>query len=785
MPILNSVKRPGRPTRPAALLVYAILGAGLPPAELAAQGSNGDEDRRSVAALPLPAGQSIRVDGHVDEPVWFQATPASGFTQRDPVEGAAPTESTAVYIAYDSDNLYIGAILYDSDPDGILAYQKERDGNLFADDRLQFILDTFLDGRTGYLFEVNPAGLMGDGILGGGGGGFGGGGGGFGGGGGGFGGGGFGVNKSWNGIWEARAARRADGWSVEIEIPFRTLNFDPDQDTWGINFQRTVRRKNEESLWTGYRRNQQLTRPIHAGRLTGLNGMSQGLGLEAKPYAVAGWRYNPDADDPTVDATDFPADVGFDLSYSVTTSLRAALTVNTDFAEVDVDQRRTNLTRFDLRFPERRDFFLEGSGVYAFAPTNGVEPFFSRNIGLYEGNQVPITYGMRLGGQAGRYEVGFLQVHTGQDQFLDDGVNTNIPTEDFTVARIKRNLFQQSSIGALYTRRASAPDPSGARLPDRHTVGADLDLYTSRFLGDKNLQFQAFFVWNSDPVLGGSSTLWERTARGVRLSFPNDIWRISTSYRELDEEHDPAVGFTRRNGFRRLQPTVSFQPRPGDFLGLRQLEFEVRYEHLMDMDWDLETRKTDFKLLGLRFDSGDRVDFTLTQLFERLYDPFDIEDVTIQPGRYNTLSWRLSMFTASRRKVSLRAFVTGGEFWDGTRESYSGGVTLRPMSGLNLSVNYERNNIHLPDDDFSTNLGRVEGGWQLSPWASFTGNVQYDDNSKIVGLFARFRWIIRPGNDLFFVYTNNWLNEGDRFRDFEFSTLSRGASTKINYTYRF
>jgi hypothetical protein len=772
--------RRGRVNRPAALILYALLGTGLPAADVAAQGSNGDEERRSVAAFRIPVGQSIRLDGHVDEAVWLQSTPASGFTQRDPMEGAAPTESTAVYIAYDSDNLYLGAILYDSDPDGILAYQKERDGSLFADDRLQFILDTFLDGRTGYFFEVNPAGLMGDGILGGGGGGRGGGGG-FGGGGGG----GFGVNKSWNGIWEARAIRRPDGWSVEIEIPFRTVNFDPNSDTWGINFQRTIRRKNEETLWTGHRRNQQLTRPVHAGLLTGLQGMSQGIGLEAKPYAVAGWRHNPDLDDPTVDATDFPADAGFDMSYNVTPSLRAALTVNTDFAEVDVDERRTNLTRFDLRFPERRDFFLEGSGVYSFAPSNGVEPFFSRNIGLFEGETVPITYGMRLGGQAGRYEVGFLQVHTGEDQFLDDGISTSIPSEDFTVARVKRNLFQQSSIGAIYTRRASGPDPSDVRLPDRHTVGADLDLYTSRFLGDKNLQFQAFFVWNSDPVPGGTSTFWERTARGVRISYPNDVLRISSSYRELDVEHDPAVGFTRRNGFRRLQPTVTFAPRPGDVLGLRQVEFEVRHEHLMDMDWDLETRKTDFKLLGLRFDSGDRADFTLTQLFERLDDPFNIRDATIQPGQYNTLSWRLSVFTASRRKASIFAFVTGGEFWDGTKESYSGGLTLRPASGLNLSVRYERNNVHLPDDDFSTNLGRVEGGWQLSPWASFTGNLQYDDNSEIVGLFARFRWIIRPGNDLFFVYTNNWLSEGDSFRDLEFSTLSRGASTKINYTYRF
>ena len=742
----------------ASFTMVVMLGVSLTAADLAAQTTANDDERRSLPALRLEPGEEIRLDGVIDEPAWSRATPAGAFVQRDPIEGVAPTESTEVFVVYDSDYLYIGAILYDSDPDGILAYQKERDASLFADDRFTWILDTFMDGRTGYYFEVNPAGLMSDGLLGGGGGGFGRGGGGFG----------FGVNKSWDGIWEARVVRRPDGWSVEIQIPFRTLNFDPSRDTWGINFQRTVRRKNEESVWIGYRRNQRITRPVHAGVLTGLKGMSQGLGLEVKPYAVAGWRYVLNEEEPTVNPKDFPTDVGLDLSYNVTPSLRAALTVNTDFAEVDVDRRRTNITRFPLRFPERRDFFLEGSGVFTFAPRNGVEPFFSRNIGLTDGQPVPITYGTRLGGQAGRYELGFLHVRTGEDRRLSEGVVTDVPAENFTIARVKRTLFRQSSVGLLYTRRSTGRDETG-------------------FFGDKNLQLEAFFVWNSDPVSGGSSSFWDRTARGVRLNYPNDIWRIHASYRELDQEHDPAIGFTRRNGFRRLQPTITFAPRAHGFLGLRQLEFEVEYEHLMDMDWLLATRKTDVKLLGLRFDSGDRVDFTVTQLFERLKpeDEFTIRDVTIPAGLYNTVQWRLSTFTASRRRISLRASITGGEFWSGTRTAYNVGITLRPRPGLNLGVNVDKNDISLPGGDFTTNLIRLDGGWQLSPWASFVGNIQYDDESEIVGLFARFRWIIRPGNDLFFVYTNNWLNEGESLRSFDFTTVSRGATTKINYTYRF
>ncbi len=751
---------------------------------VAAQSSNGDA-QPVMAAYRLTGVETVRLDGLLDEALWQKAQPATGFTQRDPVEGAQPTEPTEVYVVYDANSLYIGAMLYDSDPTGILAYQKERDAGLFSDDRFMWILDTFHDGRTGYFFEINPAGLRGDGLIGGGGGG----------GGGGFG---FGVNKSWDGIWDARVARHADGWSAEVEIPFRTLNFNPNQDTWGINFQRTVRRKSEETLWTGYRRNQQLTRPVHAGVLTGLQDLSQGLGLEVTPYVVAGWRNTPIAEPTTLpgaDPTDFPTDVGLDLSYNVTSSLRAAVTVNTDFAEVEVDQRRVNLTRFPLRFPEQRDFFLEGSGVFSFAPRNGVTPFFSRNIGLSSGNPVPIRYGLRLGGQAGRYELGFLQVHTGDLTSIDfdDADTTFVPTEQFTAARVKRTLFSQSSVGVVYTRRASGRDPEGFAPPDRHTIGWDLDLYTSSFLGNKNFQFEAFTVYNTKNDADESSTFWDRAARGIRINYPNDIWRIHTSYRELGNEFRPAVGFTQRNGFRRLQPTITFAPRPRNLLDLRQLEFEIQYEHLMDMDWKLETRQTDLKPLALRFNSGDRFDVQITQLYERL-ETDDAENLSdnleadVPAGRYTMWQWQVSGRTASRRIISGNFEVGGGDFWTGTRNRYEFGVTVRPYPGVSIGTEFETNRVSLAGvEPFTTNVYRVEGGWHFSPWTSFTGNLQYDDQSELLGLFARFRWILTPGNDLFIVHSYNWQNRNlDNPRaDFDLVTLSRGLTTKLNFTHRF
>ncbi|MCH8264860.1 MAG: hypothetical protein IIC10_05625, partial [Proteobacteria bacterium] len=305
-------------------------------------------------------------------------------------------------------------------------------------------------------------------------------------GGGGFGGGGFGgsTSRAWDGIWEVRTAMRPDGWSAEIRIPFRTLNFDPNRSEWGINFQRTIRRKNEEILWRGYRRSEGLRSPVYAGRLTGLQDISQGVGLEARPSMVANWRNVPA--DPVRNT--YPTDVSLDVNYSVTSSLRASVSVNTDFAELESDQRRVNLTRFPLRFPERRDFFLEGSGVFSFAPRSGPSPFYSRNIGISDGQQVPIRYGTRLTGQVDAFEVGFYQIGTGEHTYLDsDNIGVTTPSEEFTVARVKHRLFEQSAIGAIYTRREGMLDGGGLDLGAQHTAGVDLDFSTRHFLGDKNL----------------------------------------------------------------------------------------------------------------------------------------------------------------------------------------------------------------------------------------------------------------------------------------------------------
>ena len=451
------------------------------------------ETRPTVEAYALPGETDVILDGRLDEPFWDRADAAEGFLQQEPDEGGTATERTVVKVAFDEGHLYIGAMLYDSEPDAILDFQRQRDASLSTDDRFMWILDTYDDGRSAYFFEINPAGLMGDGLL--------------------TTGQGINLNKDWDGIWEARVTQGVFGWSAEIRIPFRTLNFNPAQATWGINFQRTVRRKNEELVWSGYRRNQGLFRPQNAGRLVGLRALSQGIGLEVTPYAIAGldrtWQAGPDPTERQVDA-------GFDLTYSVTPNLRASLTVNTDFAETEVDDRRVNLTRFPLRFPEKRDFFLEGSSVFTFAPSSGVDPYFSRRIGLVGGNPVPVRFGARLAGQVGRFDVGFLQVRTGSTPYGPFGIDGSVAREDFTVARAKMHILDESTIGVIYTRRASADvdlnAPVGAQtrdLDDRHTLGVDLELGTSTFRGDKNLQFQAFFIAHTPPVGEEETTFFD------------------------------------------------------------------------------------------------------------------------------------------------------------------------------------------------------------------------------------------------------------------------------------
>ncbi len=771
---VNPDKPNGRAAMGARCLRFAVLGlfgafGGLP---AVAQ----ETDDPPIVAHRIADGTRINLDGFLREGPWERAEVVSDFTQQEPVEGGTPSQRTRVRIVYDDNNLYIGAEIFD-DPAEVIARQRARDAFLFTDDRFAWVLDTFRDGRTGYYFETNAAGVLSDGLISGSGGR----------GGGGFG----GVNRSWDGIWEVRTSRHDEGWTAEIRIPFRTLNFDDNGEPWGINFQRSIRRHNEEVLWRGYRRTEGLNRLVNAGDLAGLEGMSQGIGLEAVASAVGNWRHVPSEPDPTT----FPRDASLDINYSITSSVRASVSINTDFAEVESDQRRVNLTRFPLRFPERRDFFLEGSSVFTFAPRSGPQPFFSRRIGIEGGDQVPIDYGLRLTGQVGGMDVGFYQMATGEmavSHADDDGnpVDEFFESEQFTVARARLPILEQSSIGAIYTRRSTDEDSTGFAPVDRHTVGADLDFRTRHFLGDKNLEMEAFLVWNSNPDPEETRSFQDLTAWGARLNYPNDIWTAHVSYREFGDDYSPAAGFVQRNDFRRVEPRIGWSPRP-DLAWIRQLGFAVQLRNLWEMGTGiLEEQQLQLTPLEIEFESGDNIDFEITRTLEYLDASFNLNnEALIAPGEYTNWEYEVSARTASRRPVSLRGNLGYGGFWDGTRWQADITANLRPNPGINLELAYERNEVSLSGSDFTADLYRLESSWDPTPWVGFTNQLQYDTVSKVVGLFMRFRWIINPGNDVFLVYTHNWQDfDGGLLDDphsTRFQTLSRGGAIKVKYTHRF
>ena len=553
---------------------------------------------RSFPALQLTPEEQIELDGLLTESAWDRAEPAGEFIQQEPTEGGVPTERTEVYVLYSRDVLYIGAILYDSEPEGILGHQKQRDQGL---------------GPT-----IGSCGCL---------------------------------TRSWTGgpatssrptrpaCWVTPDAcqqwplRRVEGVGRHLEREDRPRQLRVCR--WRSKFRFARSTSMSRSIPGG---STSKHRPPEAGgdALVGpppepgavprdprgaadrSHRHNAGAGSRGEAYGATAWREVAD------EGTEVPADVGFDLNYNLTSSLKTAVSVNTDFAETEVDRRRVNLTRFPLFFPEQRDFFLENGAFQLFTGQRG-DPVLQPDIGLAGGKEVPIVFGSRLTGQAGAHDLGFLQVRTDESDELG--------TEDFTIGRVKRNFWRQSTIGAIYTRRATGALEEDLGPLDRHTVGADLDLVTSTFLGDKNLQFEAFYVWHNDPERDGTSGTADRSARGIRFNYPNDIWRAHVSFRELGDAFDPAMGFTRRNGFRRVQPSLTWAPRPERWESVRQMEFEVFYEHLLDLENVLQTRRTNFTLFQTRFQSGDWFAVRSNNTFERLEEPFEISDGVVLPDR--------------------------------------------------------------------------------------------------------------------------------------------------------
>lgn len=720
--------------------------------------------RREMTAVRLEDGERIEIDGVFDEPVWQRALPARDFIQQDPNFGAAATEPTEVRIVYNRESLYMGVTNFDSEPDGMIGFQRRRDEFLGADDRFMWTMDTYLDGRSGYFFEMNPSGLMADALMGASG----------------------QNNRQWDGIWTAKVRRTTIGWLIEIEIPFRTLNFDPNAEAWGINFQRTVRRKSEETLWMGHARNQGLRRMTNAGLLRGIREVSQGKGLDVKPYLL-GTAFQRSAGAEPDNPVTWQLKPGVDLFYSPTPRIRANFTLNTDFAQTEVDDRQVNLTRFSLFFEEKRDFFLEGASFFDFRSTadfnqeTRVFPFFSRRIGLSARREPQkIDFGGKLTGQVGQQDVGLLHVRTGEEN--------GSPGEDFTVARVKRRILSQSFIGGLMTRRAARGE--GGAVPvsaveDAYTFGLDTLLSTRFFLGSQNLEVGGFLLGASvqEGAEGG------RYSYGMDLGFPNDPWTGEFSFREVQKNFDPAVGFVSRSAYRRYNPQLSYSLRPRGHRWIRSFSFGALTDFQTDLENRLLTRLLELKLLEVQGHSGDTFSITVTPSYERLEERFEIFDDLVNGqrvelpagGEYRFTRWALHGQTANRRLLALRTDLELGNYFSGTRQRYEVGLTLRARPGVIIYSEAEWNRFELAQGRFQTRLYRVTPELQFSPWIAFVNSFQYDNESRVLGWQARFRWIIQPGNDFYLVYNHNWRDDGRH----GFETQDRRASSKFIYTHRF
>ena len=718
------------------------------------------QDRPRVQAVRLNSNETIETDGRLDEPAWQRAIPAKDFVQQDPEYGKPASERTEVRFLFSKNTLYMSVTCFDSEPDKLMGNQMVRDGFLNADDRFIWTLDPYLDGRSGYYFEMNPSGAMGDALIsamdnnnfGGNvpnpGGNF--------------------VNdaRAWDGIWFAKVARTDVGWTIEIEIPFRTLSFDPNAPAWGINFQRTVRRKNEESLWTGWLRNEGVRRMTNAGLLEGISDVSLGIGLNVQPYVTGKFLEAPGRT-PSIDST-YKGDTGIDFTYSVTPQLKANFTINTDFAETEVDQRLVNLTQFPLFFPERRGFFLEGATFFDFAREQGntIRPFFSRRIGLDSNGQPQrIDYGTKLTGQIGANNIGLLQVRT-----ADSG---NLAGENFTVIRSKQRFLRQSYAGIMYTRRALRD----TGVPDRQTFGADFEVATSRFRGSQNMSVGAFYLRSTKlPNTTGAA------AYGLRLEYPNDRWLARMAYREIQAGYDPAVGFVDRRDERRYNPEFQFAPRPNNSRFIRRIVFRTDDEVITDLQNQPVTRNLQ-QSVTVDFQSGDVVQFQVSPTYERLRKDFEISQGVLLPNgsAYSYMRYQTQISTANRRVVSVFSSYNVGTFFSGHRRDFELNLGIRPMRGLLLNINNAWNRVELREGKFSTQLLRLVANTQFSPWISVVNNLQYDSVSRILGWQSRFRWIVRPGNDIYFVYAQNWLENPTLGR----LTLDRSAATKILYTHRF
>lgn len=675
------------------------------------------------------------IDGKLDDEVWKTATVIDNLRQVEPVENSEPSEKTIVRILYDRDFLYVGFMCYDSNPDEIIATQMRREGQLFRDDRVAIVVDTFLDRRNAFFFEMNPVGGRTDALV---------------------------ENNNnlrtdWDGIWYGRASITEEGWIAEMAIPFKTVNFDPDTDTWGFNISRNIRRKNERIRWSAPFQNKSLRSITDAGLLEGITEIDQGLGLDFKPYGTVSYLRNHNEDSESLDF-----DGGFDVFYKLNPSLTGAITVNTDFAETEVDERQVNLTRFPLFFPEKRDFFLQDAGIFSFG---GIRrnplPFQSRRIGIGpDGEPVDIIAGAKVSGRVGDLNIGLLDVLTDSSGGVEE--------KNLAAGRISLNVLSESEVGVIFTNGDPAANASNSLL------GVDFNFRDSKVFGDKVVTGGIWFQKSFTPGVNSRDA-----ALGVRLGYPNDRLNWNAGFTQIEENFNPALGFVPRRGIREYFARVRHRWRPGG--DIRRIDVGVFSQLFTNLEDETESADVRFTLINLETEFGDQYELQYNIVREAIDNPFEISDGVIIPvGAYDWDRWTMRYQGSQARTLRFEWELDIGEFWTGDRWDIRGEVEWRVSSNLFLGFELEQNNINLNEGKFITRLARGRVNIFFTPDISWLSFVQFDNISDTLGINSRFRWILEPGNEIFLV-----INQTFDVIDSRPHSAVTEFTSKIGWTFRF
>ena len=672
----------------------------------------------------------ITIDGRLDELVWADAPRATEFVQREPDEGESISERTEVRVLYDSDNIYFGVVAMDSQAGRVIISELKKDFTVETGDSIQIVLDTFHDERNAYEFIVNAAGAKWDAQIANEG---------------------RDVNQSWDGVWFVKTRIGDDGWTAEIAIPFRTLKFPraPVQ-TWGMNFQRTIRRHNEESLWAPVPRIYTVQRVSLAGTLEGLEGIEPGSNIKIKPYLVSSLGQNGVAK-----SHEYNIDGGFDVKYGITTGLTWDFTYNTDFSQVEADEQQINLSRYSLLFPEKRDFFLENSGIFQFgvpnatlntgttgqsiftllnprpnAIRNDLMQFFSRTIGLSDsGDAIPILGGSRLTGSVGRYQVGFLDI-----QQRESG---STHATNFFVGRVRRNVLANSDIGFMVTNK----EVNNSSLYNR-TVGAD-----ANFRFGQSVSLNGFLAKTSTPGLSGKDL-----AGRMAMQYLDKVWQFSGTYTVIQKNYHNEMGFIPRVGIQRFASVAAYTWRPQRWRRfLRDMRPHWQVDYVPDATGRIQTKYSDFHH-QIDFQNGAEIELGRNPSYEYLAQPFKISNVAVTPRDYKFNEYFILGNTDLSRRLSANGRFSTGRFYSGYKHSYLGGAAFRFNYKLTTSVQYTRNNISLVEGRVKQDLLAARVNYGFTTTMFLNALIQYNSDSRQWSSNVRFNIIHRPLSDIFIVY---------------------------------